>query len=605
MSWNNLNNPSAMGFLPGVPADPEPPGAPAADETAAAETAAPAAKKKTAKRSGKGASRAKSGRPETAETGDDVSGGQVPADAATTPESPQTPEAPDPAAAGGKSGKRGVRRVPRAKPRIPEPEGGFSDKNEFGRRGNPLLPTYEEVLRIIDELKAKKNVAFPKSPDVVKAAKGSPRVCMMHYNRIYQERVEAAERTIRDTAREARRDVLKQVARLARDMELLFLMPWSDEGARARLCREMIAELPRLAGCDAPADEEREEEKRRFAVLEQDGRELQGAVDSLLDTADRGELSALLRTYPAASLSRIVCACCWFTPEEDGRRGKLLRGLFEAGDGPDSGLSAEREALARSVARDVCLPPAAVCRDRDRDGIVAFAESLPETAGLFNGRVNQTLKVLLEHRREALLPLAADMFPDLARAGNTAGMALLFERDEDFAREIRDTMYDVDRLVRLADTGQARSLRWILERDRRRPDRATAGEALRRIFAAEAVRRSMNEEAKSALGGCVAALLQHGAELDDDMRARLENGAFPPGETRRIRILDIIPRKLQEAGVAPDAPLIREALWDWEIFGGLYPGGLDEATPAEDVRDFVEKLSKFRENAPKDPHRKL
>lgn len=61
----------------------------------------------------------------------------------------------------------------------------FSDKNEFGKRG-PLLPTYEKTLSIIQFL-WEKHGRFPKSPIVVKTAKGSPRVCMKHYNRIYEE----------------------------------------------------------------------------------------------------------------------------------------------------------------------------------------------------------------------------------------------------------------------------------------------------------------------------------------------------------------------------------------------------------------------------------
>lgn len=63
---------------------------------------------------------------------------------------------------------------------------GWSAYNEYGKRG-PLLPLFERVQHIVDLYEEREGV-FPKSPVIVKASQGSPRVCMRHYNRIYQLR---------------------------------------------------------------------------------------------------------------------------------------------------------------------------------------------------------------------------------------------------------------------------------------------------------------------------------------------------------------------------------------------------------------------------------
>ena len=514
----------------------------------------------------------------------------------------------------------------------PAPEGGFSDKNEFGKRG-PLLPTYERVSRIILDLWAKHG-RFPKSPIVVKTAKGSPRVCMKHYNRIYQEyaeegresmalrekvdrqsetiakleaelaalndRMDATERQLRAY----RADSGKRLSLASGNMLSLFLMPWPG-GERERLCREMIAELPRLAGFeDAPDEEERAKAAQRLRVLEKDGEELGRAVEILREAAEQDNLPELLRRQDARALARAVCAFCWFTPKKTEREA-LLRGLLDAGDGDPAG---KREEFVRRVALDLCRPLWAVCRESDRDELAAFAGRLPETAALLNGRVIEALGFLLERDecREAMLPLRpAMMLWELARAGNAEGIDRLF-RYGDFAGEIRAAADNAEQLGLLVDMGRPAALLRILEWDLGdSPDHepaispATADAALRRIFAGVTPR---DAKTQTALADCIAALIRHGAELDDDMRGRLAAGRdqeggtlVPTQEANRILALDAIQRILKEGGMSPDDPLFRLGLSYGPLIDLFTYGLPPEYNSAETLRRTLESaLARLR-----------
>ena len=60
----------------------------------------------------------------------------------------------------------------------------------IGKRGEPLAPLYETVVKAIEELMQdpKSQGRFPTTNQVCAKAKGDPKVCLAHYHRIKRER---------------------------------------------------------------------------------------------------------------------------------------------------------------------------------------------------------------------------------------------------------------------------------------------------------------------------------------------------------------------------------------------------------------------------------
>ena len=488
---------------------------------------------------------------------------------AEPPEAAPAP-APETAEAGGLSGAE----APAAKGKPVGPE-GWSEKNLFGKRG-PLRPTYEDVERVIRRLEAESGGQWPKISHVVDLAKGSATVCQKHFQRIQQERAQAArnseemarrvpalERRIAELEAEnaelrgraeaaqnalnARRGEMRdRLAGLSDNMLAVLYLPWREEdGARAR--DEMIAALPRLAGlAEEPAEEERARAEQRRSALARDAGELDLSMKRLREAVKKRKLDDLVRENDARSLARIVCALCWFWPEAEQRQ--VLQGLFgpEAVERDEPPVAAKREILFQSVLLGLCEPP---LRERG----AAFVEELPDAMNRLQRSVNGALRYLLRESafQEVARLQAPAVFWLAARAGNTEGMDLLFDP------EVPSVLNDAGQLGAVVAKGRLAALKLILERDA--PDYAitpaTAGEALRGLFASA----DFGPEAP-ALADCLALLIRHGAELDDDMRGRMATLPLTGEQSRLILALDAIQQTLKRAGTPPDDPLTRKAL---------------------------------------------